>query len=148
MNRSQVLSLCILFLYLLVAGCASPAEITETAPAPVVTEQAEPTLAPTPEPTAIITKSSLEDYLTLSQVALAIRNGEVDAGDEYGVGINQRFHVIHARLVGMSCIQCHVSEAVEEVAQPAQGAPGVVDRRVCLGCHLNGPAAPLYEAKE
>ncbi len=49
MNRSQVLSLCILFLYLLVAGCTSPAEITETAPAPVVTEQAEPTLAPTPE---------------------------------------------------------------------------------------------------
>lgn len=87
---------------------------------------------------------------TLSLAALAeqIREGEIDVGEELGMALDQRFHRIHAQAIEMECTQCHVQEAPLEVAQPSSDAPGSVDRRVCLGCHVNGPATMLYEPKE
>jgi hypothetical protein len=87
-------------------------------------------------------------FVALASLAEGIRAGEVEVGDEYGVGMGQRFHTIHAQTAGMVCTQCHVEEAPEEVAEAVEGSPGIVDRRVCLGCHLTGPATLLYESKE
>ncbi len=86
--------------------------------------------------------------LSLSTLAEKIRAGEIDVGDEQGMALDQRFHRIHAQAIEMECTQCHVQEAPYEVAQPSSDAPGPVDRRVCLGCHLNGPASKLHGAGE
>ncbi len=83
----------------------------------------------------------------LEEIAEQIRSGEIDVGDEFGMEKDQRFHRIHADAIGMDCSQCHVDEAPYEVA-PATSKEGPVDRRVCLGCHLTGPATLLYEPKE
>ncbi|GAB4545481.1 MAG: hypothetical protein Kow0063_39570 [Anaerolineae bacterium] len=71
----------------------------------------------------------------------------VEEGD-YGMALNQRFHQLHTVVAEMNCTRCHVEEAPLEVAQPPSEAPGPVDRRVCLGCHLTGPAPKFYEPKE
>ena len=71
-----------------------------------------------------------------------------DVGDELGMGRKQRFHLIHADALDMDCSQCHVEEAPYELAQPYSEEVDPVDRRVCLGCHLTGPATKLYEPKE
>ena len=67
--------------------------------------------------------------------------------EDFGMALDQRFHLIHADQA-MECTQCHVEEAPLEVAQPSSDAPGAVDRRICLGCHMNGPAPKFYEPKE
>lgn len=80
----------------------------------------------------------------LSILAEGIRTGEIDVGTEYGMASNQRFHRIHATVIGMVCTQCHVKEAPLEIASASAGAPGPVDRRVCIGCHTTGPATKMY----
>lgn len=89
-----------------------------------------------------------EEPVSLSRLARQIQAGEIDVGDEYGMGEDQRFHVIHVDTIRMSCRQCHVDEAPYEVAVPLSDEADPVDRRVCLGCHLNGPARPLYDPQE
>lgn len=89
-----------------------------------------------------------EGPVSLSTLARQIRAGEIDVGEEYGMAEEQRFHVIHAEIIDMSCKQCHVKEAPYEVAVPLSDDANPVDRRVCLGCHLNGPAQPLYDPQE
>ena len=89
----------------------------------------------------------------LATLAEQIRNGEIDVGDEYGMVREQRFHTIHVDTIEMGCSQCHVKDApydlnlIEPNSKSGQ-LKGPVDRRVCLGCHLNGPAVKLYEPKE
>ena len=73
---------------------------------------------------------------------------EVVQQEDYGMALDQRFHRIHTVEIEMECAQCHVEEAPFEIAQPSSEAPGPVDRRVCLGCHLNGPGPKFYEPKE
>ena len=89
-----------------------------------------------------------EGTFSLGDLAEQIRAGEIDVGDEFGMAPEQRFHVIHAEVLDMRCSQCHVDEAPYELAQPLSDEADPVDRRVCLGCHLNGPAKKLYEPKE
>ncbi len=89
-----------------------------------------------------------EGAFSLSTLAEQIRSGEIDVGDEYGMESDQRYHTIHADVVDMSCSQCHVDEAPYEIALPSDESPDPVDRRVCLGCHVNGPATNLYDPKE
>jgi hypothetical protein len=89
-----------------------------------------------------------EGGFSLAALAEQIRDGEVDVGDEFGMALDQRFHVIHTDVIEMDCSQCHVEEAPYEIAQPSEDAPSPVDRRVCLGCHLTGPATKFYEPKE
>ena len=80
--------------------------------------------------------------------AVRVVKAEVVQDEDYGMALNQRFHQLHTDAMGMECTQCHVEEAPLEVAQPSSEAPGPVDRRVCLGCHLTGPAPKFYEPKE
>lgn len=89
-----------------------------------------------------------EEAPSMDRLAREIRAGKIDVGDEYGMEPEQRFHVIHADTLGMKCTQCHVDEAPYEVAVPYSDEADPVDRRVCLGCHVNGPGTPLYEPQE
>lgn len=91
--------------------------------------------------------ASSEGTGSLASLAKSIRDGDTDVGDEYGMGVGERFHEIH-EVVDVECSQCHVSDLSYELAQPNEDAPDPVDRRGCLGCHLNGPATILYAAKE
>lgn len=83
----------------------------------------------------------------VSQATVEVAHA-VQEAEEYGMTLDQRFHQIHADATGMDCTQCHVAEAPLEVAQPSSDAPGPVDRRVCLGCHLTGPGPEFYDPKE
>ena len=89
-----------------------------------------------------------EGAFSLSTLAEQIRAGEIDVGDEFGMELGQRYHTIHAGVLDLSCSQCHVDDAPYEIAEPSAEAPNPVDRRGCLGCHLNGPATKFYEPKE
>ena len=89
-----------------------------------------------------------EGAFSLADLAEQIRAGEIDVGEEFGMEREQRFHQIHADAIEMECSQCHVEDAPYELAQPSSESPDPVDRRVCLGCHLNGPATQLYQPKE
>lgn len=89
-----------------------------------------------------------ESFVLLPALAQKLRQGEIDVGQEYGMMPGQRFHNIHAKTIGMQCGQCHVAEAPLELATPSPYAPAPVDRRICLGCHMNGPATTFYSAKE
>ena len=87
----------------------------------------------------------------LWETAEMIRSGEIDVGNEYGMEIGKRWHNIHAEVLGLRCRYCHIpSYASDYLYQrkykvPVRGAPGVVDRGICLGCHKqNGPARELY----
>ena len=82
-------------------------------------------------------------------VAPVVRE-EVAEDEDFGMALDQRYHRLHAD-EAMECTQCHVQAAPLEVAQPSSGAAeiaGPVDRRICLGCHMNGPAPKFYEPKE
>jgi len=157
-NRKVIISLIALVLLAsLIAGCAEPEEVEVTR---IVTEEVEKTV----EVTRVVTEvqeievtrivpadAETVSVVSLSDLAKSIQDGEIDVGDEFGMAEDQRFHVIHSDVVDMKCTQCHVQEAPLEVAQPlsiSDEAPGPVDRRVCLGCHLTGPATKLYEPKE
>jgi hypothetical protein len=98
--------------------------------------------------TAISPAVGQEEDPSLAELAELIRAGEIDVGDDYGMGRRQRFHRIHDRVLGMDCSQCHVESAPYEIGEPYNDEEGPVDRRVCLGCHLTGPATKLYEPQE
>ena len=160
MNRKIIFSLVALILLAsLFTACAEPTEVEVTR---VVTQEVEKVV----EVTRVVTEvqevevevtrvvpleTEVVSFVSLFDLAKSIREGEIDVGEEYGMAEDQRFHVIHTDVVDMKCTQCHVQEAPLEVAQPinvTDEAPGTVDRRVCLGCHLTGPATNLYDPKE
>lgn len=158
MNRKTFVTIIgILVLASLLTACA-PSEVVKTVEVEVeVTKVVTEIVEVTPEPVECeetpceCEETSCEEtssFVSLASLAEGIRAGEVEVGDEFGVGMGQRFHTIHAQTAGMVCTQCHVEEAPEEVAEAAEGSPGIIDRRVCLGCHLTGPATLLYEPKE
>ncbi len=79
--------------------------------------------------------------------------GSMGMGGRGGAGleIGQRYHNIHTMQVGLECSNCHISEyAPDYVYQrkyklPVRGAPGPVDRGICLGCHKeNGPTSKKF----
>jgi len=142
--RSGIFLLMVLgIIAVLVAGCAQQ----ETAkPTP------ETTQTPVPKSTPIETHTPAPsvEYASLKELAEKIRSGEIDVGNDYSMSLNGRFHTIHAKVLGMQCTSCHISSFSEDVLyrrkyeKPA-GAPGVVDRGVCLGCHKEGGiATPWY----
>lgn len=163
MNRKMllVLVLGLIILPSLITACAEPEEVEVTR---IVTEEVETIVEVEVEVTRIVTEIQeievtrvvpleMDDlsFVSLASMAKRIRDGEIEIGNEFGMGEDQRFHVIHTDIIDMKCLQCHVEDAPLEVAAPlniTDEAPGIVDRRVCLGCHLNGPASNLYEPKE
>lgn len=88
---------------------------------------------------------------TLAGLAEAIRNGDIDVGTEHGLAFDQRYHKIHAEVLGLECATCHTkandmptSQAIFSAQDVSPQAPGPVDRRACLGCHRTGPGKDLY----
>ncbi len=94
--------------------------------------------------------------LTLLELAEAIRRGEIDVGTTYGLALGQRFHNIHANVLGLACQTCHqaskypedylyIRKYVAEKLVEEGKLLGVVDRGVCIGCHRqNSIARPFY----
>jgi hypothetical protein len=85
--------------------------------------------------------------LNLAETAEKIVTGEIDVGKEFGMEIGKRYHTIHADILSLECTMCHISQYDPDYMYqrkyklPMRGAPGPVDRGVCLGCHKeNGPA--------
>ena len=79
-------------------------------------------------------------YATLAELAEAIRDGEIDVGDDYSMSFMGRYHTIHTRELGIDCGACHTADEYAEAyiyqrtfKVPVGGAFGVVDRETCYG---------------
>jgi hypothetical protein len=100
--------------------------------------------------TAACTREVIKEVpMTLPTLAEKIKNGEIDVGTEYGLALGQRYHNIHATVLGLECTTCHMGEmTTQQEVFSAQDvspqAPGPVDRRGCLGCHRAGPGSNIY----
>lgn len=136
-----------LILASLLAAC-SPREVVKEVEVEVTRVVEEEVVKEVEVEVTRVVKEESPVRLSLSTLAQQIRAGEIDVGEEYGMAPDQRFHQIHATAIEMECAQCHVEEAPLEVAATSVGAPGPVDRRVCVGCHLTAPASKFYEPKE
>jgi len=85
-----------------------------------------------------------------------IRKGKIDVGKKYGMGTDQRFHRIHESTLGLECATCHADRipasartfSVPPAVDVSQASPGPVDRRVCQGCHVGGPARDVYGSQK
>ncbi|NIN37572.1 MAG: hypothetical protein GTO67_02325 [Gammaproteobacteria bacterium] len=90
----------------------------------------------------------------LGRVAERIRDGDIDVGGTYSMSLAQgRFHRVHTSVLGVSCSTCHSGNRYPDdyflvgKSAPRPGAPGVLDRSACLGCHRAGAdGRPLYPA--
>lgn len=87
--------------------------------------------------------------VALSTLGQSISKGQVDVGKAFGTGLDQRYHKIHTSSIGLDCNTCHVQkmatlQEIFSVQDISPAAPGPVDRRVCLGCHLAGPGKDAY----
>lgn len=88
----------------------------------------------------------------LDDTAEKIRSGEIDIGRDRTLDFRGRFHTIHAKALGMSCVACHATPAyaanhlfLRASEFPQRGHPGAVPRADCIGCHqVNGSATPWY----
>lgn len=98
------------------------------------------------------TTTAKEGAASLPTLAEKVRKGEIDVGKAYGLALEQRFHRIHAEVVGLECATCHVEKlpasATVFTLRPAVDAspdsPDLIDRRACLGCHTAGPGRDAY----
>ncbi|MFQ6015784.1 MAG: hypothetical protein ACE5NP_10115 [Anaerolineae bacterium] len=106
--------------------------------------------APPPTPTEeVVEETPTAVVETVQDLAEKIRAGEIDVGEEYGLGVDQRYHKIHTSVLALECTNCHAEEFGPLEASLYQqdvspSAPGPVDRTSCLECHQEGPATDLY----
>jgi len=134
MRRAVLILLVLGVASMLIAGCAQQ-------------NVSKPAKTPTPTET-----SPVKEYATLKELAEKIRKGEIDVGKDYSMKLSGRFHTIHYKILGLDCKTCHVDKSYakdflyqRKYKVPVRGAPGVVDRNVCLGCHKQGGiATPWY----
>lgn len=122
-----------------IIGCAAPKEVIREVPKEVIKEVIKE-----------VPKEVIKEVpMNLSATAEAIQTGEIDVGTDFGFGIDQRYHTIHASVLGLKCDTCHIAKGdTTETGSSAWNAspqsPGLVDRKGCLGCHNSGPASNLY----
>jgi hypothetical protein len=100
-------------------------------------------------PQEVVREVTEEVPMNLPATADAIHKGEIDVGKEHGLTLEQRYHKIHATVLGLECTTCHLAkvDATNKVSSAwnvSPQAPGPVDRRGCLGCHHSGPGSDLY----
>lgn len=104
-------------------------------------------------------RAALDAYPGVSEHAKMIRKGRLDLGRRYSMHEeNGRFHVIHVDEIDLECTSCHVGDDFakdylllrkEQAVKKAHGIgkgdrAGVIDRSVCLGCHLTGGIATRW----
>ncbi len=122
-----------------ITGCATPKEVIIEIPKEVIKEVIKE-----------VPKEVIKEVpMNLSATAEAIQAGEIDVGTDFGFGLDQRYHTIHASVLGLECDTCHtakVGTTEREVSawNASPQAPGPVDRKGCLGCHSAGPGGDLY----
>ncbi len=87
----------------------------------------------------------------IDEAARAARSGAAGVGDRYAIHFGNRFRNIHPVYLGLPCTNCHVDpEYAADYPLPRKvegvpgGAPGVVDRSTCLGCHKEGGVATTF----
>ncbi len=86
----------------------------------------------------------------VKELAQKIKSGEIDVGTEDGLGLDQRYHKIHATVLELECVTCHTGEpdttlTVFSAQDVSPQAPGPVDRGGCLSCHrAAGLASEVY----
>jgi len=100
-------------------------------------------------PKEVVKEVVKEVPLNLAQVADKIQKGQIDVGKNSGMDVTQRYHKIHAEVVGVTCNTCHTKatttqDEVFAVQDVSPTSPGMVDQKLCLGCHQTGPARNLY----
>jgi hypothetical protein len=118
-----------------IIGCAAPEEVVKEVPTEVIKEVPKEVIKEVP--------------MNLPVTAEAIQEGEIDVGTDYGFGLDQRYHKIHATVLGLDCDTCHIAEVdttdkVLSAWNASPQSPGPVDQRGCLGCHTTGPSSDLY----
>ncbi|MEW6375023.1 MAG: hypothetical protein AB1502_04440 [Thermodesulfobacteriota bacterium] len=86
--------------------------------------------------------------MNLPETAKKIKEKKINVGKIPNMDLENRFHNIHNKVLGLECESCHISNYAADYLYmskyklPERGSPGVVDRGICLGCHkANGPAA-------
>ncbi len=102
-----------------------------------------------PREKEVVEEVTIEVPMTLPALTLAIQEGQIDVGNEYELGLDQRYHKIHTGVLGLECASCHISQPdtaqdVFTAQDVSPQAPGPVDKRACLGCHRSGAATSLY----
>ncbi len=122
-----------------IVGCAGPEEVIKEVPKEVIKEVIRE-----------VPKEVIKEVpMNLSATAEAIQAGEIDVGTDFGFGFDQRYHTIHATVLGLECDTCHAAK-VGTAERESSGwnaspqSPGPVDRKGCLGCHDSGPGNDLY----
>ncbi len=94
---------------------------------------------------------------SLADLGQDVRDGQYDdvIGEgnvtNWGMGLEQRYHLIHNLVLGLECEMCHQAElAPDEIIFSARVSDaalpfGAVDKRACLGCHRpGGPGRLLF----
>jgi uncharacterized membrane protein len=147
MERDEVrIFIAVLVAGLIIAGIlgglllAFPREVVKEVPKEVIKEI----------PKEVVKEETKEVPMTLPALAEKIRNGEIDSGTEHGLALDQRYHKIHATVLGLECATCHISEpdttqTVFNAQDVSPQAPGPVDKKACLSCHRAGPGEDLYD---
>ncbi len=90
---------------------------------------------------------SADKGMNLTDTAKDIAANKIDVGKVPDVKPGNRFHNIHNKTLGVQCTSCHIPKYADDYLlitrnrPPENGAPGVIDRGMCLSCHKkNGPA--------
>lgn len=101
--------------------------------------------------------STAEKAAALSAKAEKVQKGDAAIKAKalkkgYGMALDRRYHKIHSKVAKFECATCHsdrpppsqVIFSAPPAVDVSPSAPGPVDRRVCLGCHLGGPGREFY----
>lgn len=98
------------------------------------------------------TPARAENPTSLPALAEEIRKGQIDVGKQYGMAPDLRFHKVHSDVLALECSACHADKfpagagifALPPAVDVSKDSPSPIDRRVCLGCHVEGIARKVY----
>ncbi len=88
----------------------------------------------------------------LPALADEIRKGQIDVGKQFGMAPDHRYHKVHSDVLALECSACHAEKlpagtgifALPPAVDLSKDSPSPIDRRVCLGCHVEGVARKAY----
>lgn len=93
-----------------------------------------------------------EHAANLTDIAEALRKGEIDVGKLYSMDAKTgRYHAVHVDVLGLDCGSCHYGDTYRDdyllvgKAKPyVKRSRGRYDRTGCLGCHRTGGEGEAY----